>query len=104
MIDLGIVCPITGKVLNLTIDINDVNNGMLAQSRDRCFPMKITVRQENKEGFINFKDFYEFLLDLTSADENGKNKVHLHMLLFNMSHCADYLAYQKATRKVVLAR
>ena len=29
MIDLGIICPITGKVLSLTIDIDDVDNSML---------------------------------------------------------------------------
>lgn len=99
MIDLGIVCPITGKVLNLTIDIDNVDNGILTQSRDRCFPMKITIGQENKEGFINFEDFYEFLIDLTSADVNGKNKVYPHMLPFSISRCADHSAHQKATRK-----
>ena len=67
MIDLDIICSIISKILNLNINMHNINNSILIQSQDRYFLMKITIGQENKEKFLNFKDFQNFLIDLTTA-------------------------------------
>ena len=57
------------------------------------FSNLISIRQEKKAGFNNFKDFYEFLTNLTTDDENRKNKTFPCMLPFDMSRCADHYAH-----------
>lgn len=97
LVDFTLVCPIAGKSLH--VSSNNINNTVLTQSRDRCFPLKVTIRQESKTTMINFKDMHQFLADLTMANAEGRCKVFPHMLLFKISRCADHAAHQKCLKK-----
>lgn len=45
--DFGLLCPITGKMINVIS--NNVDNSVLTQSCDRCFPFKIVIGQASKD-------------------------------------------------------
>ena len=40
-----------------------------------------------------------FLNDLSKANDNGKYSVYLHMMLFKVSRCGDYVAHQKTLKR-----
>ena len=67
-----------GNFLNLNINIDNIDNMILNQSIDWCIPIKITIDEKNKERFIDFKDFYNFLLQLAMPNEKINNPV-FHM-------------------------
>ena len=91
LVDFALVCPITGKALN--VGSNDVNDATLTQSRDRCFPLKVMIGQESKATMENFKDAHQFLADLTTANAEGRRKAFPHTLPFKFSRCADHTAH-----------
>ena len=97
LVDFALVCPMTGKAIN--VSSNDVNNSILTQSRDQCFPLKILIGQESKATMENFRDMHEFLSDLSSANTEGKCKVFPHMLPFRVSRCGDHVTHQKTSEK-----
>ena len=99
MIDIGVICPIIKKPININITADNTDNYTLTQSRDRCFPMKIIIGQESKSSMVNFEGLYNFFTDLCTEDDNGKCKIFPHLLPFNISRCADHSAHQKATGK-----
>ena len=75
MFDVGLIYPMTGKVIN-TSNIN-VDNNVLTQSRDRFFPLKITIRQESKATMENIRDLCQFLTDSSTENDNGNARFFL---------------------------
>lgn len=99
IIDYRTVCPISDKLINVCYNTEEVDGNILIESRDRCFLMKMIIRQESKEAFQEFEDFYGFMTDLTRQNEDGKNIVYEHLEPMNISKCADMVAHQKALNR-----
>ena len=98
MIDYGTICPMSKKPINVCYNAEEVDGSILIQSRERCFPMKMIIGQESKESFHAFEDFYQFMTDLTTT-ENNSNKLYPHLKAMKLSRCADMVAHQKALNR-----
>ena len=99
IIDYGTICPIRKKPINVYYNTSEVDSNILIQLRDWCFPLKMIIGQESKTAFLEFEDFYQFMTDLSTENDNGNNNLREHIQSMNISRCADMVAHQKALNR-----
>ena len=102
LIDVSVVDPVSGEFCNIPTSTN-----CLIQSRERCFPLKITLAKDCSETYEVFSEFYQFMADLstdcsTEEDEKPKNKVYPESHPCQLSSTADMVGHNKATKKEVV--